>query len=258
MQLNHAHCYEAIKARDTRFDGIRPGAVARCKTAQDVRACLDFARRNGIPIHARSGGHSYAGWSTGPGLVIDVSPMNQVSVNAGSTVAAIGAGTKLIDIYNELAVHGRTLPGGSCPTVGIAGFALGGGISMLGRAYGLACDSLKQVEIVTAAGDILTCDARHHPDLYWACRGGGGGNFGIATSFQFQTQPLKNITTLSLEWDWALAAKAMKSWQKWGPNAPDEAWSNCRFHSNPKGPRPGVTVTIVFLGDAGDWTTRRC
>lgn len=240
------------KLFNTRFDDIRPSAVARCKTAQDVRACVDFARRGNIPIHVRSGGHSYAGWSTGPGLVIDVSPMNQVSVEAGSTLATIGAGAKLIDIYDALAAHGRTLPGGSCPTVGIAGFALGGGISMLGRAYGMTCDSLKQVEIVTAAGDILTCNTERHPELYWACRGGGGGNFGIATSFQFQTHPLRNITTLRLEWDWALASKVMKSWQTWGPNAPDEAWSNCRFHSNRTGPEPRVRITIVFLGDAAD------
>ena len=240
------------KLFNTRFDDIRPSAVARCKTAQDVRACLAFARRYNIPVHARSGRHSYAGWSTGPGLVIDVSPMNQVSLAAGSTVATIGAGAKLIDIYDGLAGQGRTLPGGSCPTVGIAGFALGGGISMLGRAYGLACDSLRQVEIVTAAGDILTCDAQRHADLYWACRGGGGGNFGIVTSFRFQTQPLRNITTLNLDWDWALAPKVMKAWQTWAPHAPDEAWSNCRFLTNRTGPAPGprVRILIVFLGDA--------
>ena len=239
------------KLFNTRFDSIRPSAVAHCKTVRDVRACVAFARRGNIPIHARSGRHSYAGWSTGPGLVIDVSQMNQVSLPAGSKVAAIGAGAKLIDIYDGLAAHGRTVPGGSCPTVGIAGFALGGGISMLGRAYGLACDSLRQVEIVTAAGEILTCDAERHPDLYWACRGGGGGNFGIVTSFRFQTQPLRNITTLNLDWDWAHAPKVMKAWQTWAPNAPNEAWSNCRFLTNRTGPAPGprVRITIVFLGD---------
>jgi len=237
---------------NTRFDAIRPSAVARCRTVRDVRACIAFARRNNIPLHTRSGRHSYAGWSTGPGLVVDVSPMNQVDLPAGSTIATIGAGAKLIDIYDGLAAHGRTLPGGSCPTVGIAGFALGGGISMLGRAYGLACDSIRQVEIVTAAGDVLTCDARHHADLFWACRGGGGGNFGIVTSFQFQTHPLTNITTLNLDWDWTHAPQVMKAWQTWAPTAPDAAWSNCRFLTNRTGPAPGprVRILIVFLGDA--------
>jgi hypothetical protein len=238
----------ARKLYNTRFDDIRPSAVARCNTAQDVRACLDFARRRGIPVHLRSGGHSYAGWSSGPGLVIDVSRMNQVRVDPASKLATIGAGAKLIDVYDGLAAHGRALPGGSCPTVGIAGLALGGGISVLGRAYGLTCDNLRQVEIVTANGDILSCDAQRHPDLFWACRGGGGGNFGVATSFQFQTHPLRNITTLTLDWDWAQASKVMTSWQTWGPNAPDEAWSYCRF-SNRTGQAPQVTVLIVFLGD---------
>ena len=237
------------KLFNTRFDHIRPSAVACCRTTRDVVACVDFSRRSNIPIHLRSGGHSYAGWSTGPGLVIDVSHMNQVSVDARTKIATIGAGAKLIDVYDGLAAHGRALPGGSCPTVGIAGLTLGGGISMLGRAYGLTCDNLRQVEIVTARGDILICDAQRHPDLYWACRGGGGGNFGIATAFQFQTHPLKRITTLKLEWDWLLASKVLKSWQTWGPNAPDEAWSNCRLNSNREGREPQVTVTIVFLGD---------
>jgi FAD/FMN-containing dehydrogenase len=237
------------KLYNTRFDHVRPRALAFCETAQDVRACVDFARRDGIPIHVRSGGHSYTGWSTGPGLVIDVSRMNQVSVDAGTKLATIGAGTKLIDVYDALAAQGRALPGGSCPTVGIAGLALGGGISMLGRAYGMTCDNLRQVEIVTAKGDILTCDAERHPDLFWACRGGGGGNFGIATSFRFQTHPLKRITTMMLTWDWALTPKVMKSWQTWGPNAPDEAWSNCRLASDRAGREPQIRVTIVFLGD---------
>ena len=238
------------KLFNSRFDDIRPSALARCKTVEDVRACLAFARRNSVPIHPRSGGHSYAGWSTGPGLVIDVSQMNEVTVAAGSTVATVGAGAQLIDVYDRLAAHGRTLPGGSCPTVGIAGFTLGGGISMLGRAYGLGCDSLTQVEVVTAGGDIVTCDAARHPDLFWACRGGGGGNFGIATSLQFRTQPLKNITTARLEWDWAFAARVIRSWQKWGPAAPDEAFSICGLRANPAGPEPGVRINIIFLGEA--------
>jgi FAD/FMN-containing dehydrogenase len=242
--------YETFrKLFNTRFDDIRPSAVARCTTVDDVRACVEFARRGNIPMHIRSGGHSYAGWSTGPGLVIDVSPMNRVDLAAGSTVATIGAGAKLIDVYDALAARGRTVPGGSCPTVGIAGFMMGGGISMLGRAYGMGCDSMQQVEIVTAAGEVLICDAVRHPDLFWACRGGGGGNFGIATSFRFQTQPLRNITRLRLDWDWVHALAVVKAWQAWGPNAPDELWSSCGLRSTPAGPAPTVRVNIVFLGD---------
>jgi FAD/FMN-containing dehydrogenase len=240
------------KLYHTRYDHIRPSAVARCQSAQDVRACIDFARRSGTPIHARSGGHSYAGWSTGPGLVIDVGPMNAVSVDPGTHIATIGAGAKLIDVYAALAAAGRTLPGGSCPTVGIAGLTLGGGISMLGRAYGMTCDNLRQLEIVTAAGDILTCDAQNNSDLFWASRGGGGGNFGIATQFKFQTHPLKNITTLLLEWDWQRATKVIQTWQQWAPVMPDPLWSYCRMASNRKGTAPQIFVLIVFIGNEAE------
>ncbi len=253
LLLPDAPAFEnARKLYQTRFDHVRPAAVARCRTAQDVKACVDFARRNGIAIHPRSGAHSYAGASTGPGLVIDVGPMNQVRVDAGTNVATIGAGTQLIDVYDRLAAAGRALPGGSCPTVGIAGLVLGGGISMLGRAYGMTCDNLREVEIVTAAGEILTCDAGRHPDLFWACQGGGGGNFGIATAFRFETHPLKRITTLALEWDWAEMPKVLKSWQAWGPKAPDALWSNCRIASSRTAKGSPVRTTIVFLGNEAE------
>ena len=244
----------ARKLYNTRFDHIRPSAVAFCKTPQDVRECIDFARSSKTPIHTRSGGHSYAGWSTGPGLVIDVSRMNQVSVDTGSNIATIGAGAKLIDVYDGLAAKGRTLPGGSCPTVGIAGITLGGGISMLGRAYGMTCDNLLEAQIVTAKGEVLTCDKDRHPDLFWACRGGGGGNFGIATSLRFQTHPLKNITTLLMEWDWAHATKVIQSWQTWAPTMPDAAWSYCRMASNPRGEKQQIFVLIVFVGSEAELT----
>jgi FAD/FMN-containing dehydrogenase len=242
----------ARKLYNTRFDHIRPSAVALCQSAQDVRASIDFARASNTPIHMRSGGHSYTGWSTGPGLVIDVSAMNQISVDPATHIATIGAGAKLIDVYDRLAAAGRTLPGGSCPTVGIAGLTLGGGISMLGRAYGMTCDNLREVEIVTAKGEILTCNAESHPDLFWASRGGGGGNFGIATQFKFQTHPLKNITTLLLEWDWQHATRVIQSWQKWGPTAPDALWSYCRMASNKKGANPQIFVLIVFIGSEAE------
>jgi FAD/FMN-containing dehydrogenase len=253
LLLPDAAAFEnARKLYQTRFDHIRPMAVARCRTARDVKACVDFARRGGIPIHVRSGGHHYAGWSTGPGLLVDVGPMNQVRVEAGTNLATIGAGTQLIDVYDQLAAQGRALPGGSCPTVGIAGLTLGGGISMLGRAYGMTCDNLRAVEIVTAAGEILTCDAETHPDLFWACRGGGGGNFGIATTFRFQTHPLQRITTLALEWDWAVMPQVLKSWQVWGPRAPDALWSNCGIASSRTAKASRVGITIVFLGSEAE------
>ena len=137
---------------DPRFDSLRPAGIAYCRNPHDVSTCLAFARRYRVPVAARCGGHSYAGWSSTSGLIVDVTRMAGVSVS-GST-ATVGAGTRLIDFYNGLAAHGRAVPGGSCPTVGISGLTLGGGIGVVGRAYGLTCDNVKSMQIVTADGQV--------------------------------------------------------------------------------------------------------
>ncbi|MEV0617020.1 FAD-binding oxidoreductase [Nonomuraea sp. NPDC050404] len=215
------------------YDRIRPQAVAYCTNAADVSACLTFARGNGVPITSRSGGHSYAGWSTGTGLVIDVSRMSSVSYAGGRAV--IGAGAKLIDVYDRLSRHGVSIPAGTCPTVGIAGLALGGGIGVLSRKYGLTCDSLESVRLVTADGRTLTCDAQHNAGLYWACSGGGGGNFGVAVSFTFRTHPATDLSVFFLRWPWARARAAVRAWQSWAPGAPDELWSSLHLTRSASG-----------------------
>ncbi|MHB8631054.1 MAG: FAD-binding oxidoreductase, partial [Candidatus Limnocylindria bacterium] len=172
---------------NTRFDGLRPQAIARCASVADVQACIEFARRNGIAIAARSGGHSYGGWSGGPGLVVDVAGLASIDVR-GDT-AAIGAGVRLADAYAAVGARGRGIAAGSCPTVGIAGLTLGGGLGVLSRAWGLTCDSVVSVDLVTADGTVRTADAQRDPELFWALRGGGGGNFGIVTSFTLRTRP---------------------------------------------------------------------
>ena len=120
---------------DPRFDGQRPAGIAYVKNAHDVSTCLAFVRKFGVPFAARSGGHSYAGWSGTNGLIIDVSDLKTVAVTG--TTATVGAGARLIDFYHGLAAKGRAVPGGSCPTVGIAGLTLGGGVGVTARAYGL-------------------------------------------------------------------------------------------------------------------------
>ena len=185
-------------------------AIAQCRSAGDVQRCLSFARDADMPVAARSGGHSYAAYSSCPGLVIDVTNLDTVSVGGGG-LATVGAGTILIDVYTQLAAAGRLLPGGSCPTVGIAGLALGGGIGVFARAYGLTCDQLQSVELVTADGTVHRCGPNQDEDLYWACRGGGGGNFGVVTSFAFRTQPIPEaITLFTLEWPWGAADEVLE------------------------------------------------
>ena len=208
-----------------RFDGTHPMAVVYCESAADVSRTILWARLSKVPIAARSGGHSYAGYSTTPGVVIDVSRLASITVNAASGTVGIGAGARLMDVYRELAARGLTIPAGSCPSVGIAGLALGGGVGFAGRKLGLTCDNLRSFTMVTADGVVRPCNAQRNPDLFWACRGGGGGNFGVATRFTFTTHPVSTATIFRAGWSWSDAARVVDAWQRWAPNAPDELFS---------------------------------
>src|ERR1700761_7193115 len=237
---------------DPRFDGQHPAGIAYVKNAHDVSTCLAFVRTFGVPFAARSGGHSYAGWSGSSGLIIDVSDLKTVAVSG--TTATVGAGTRLIDFYSGLAAKGRAVPGGSCPTVGIAGVTLGGGNGVMSRADGLTCDNLESLQIVTANGAVLTAtaDASEHGDLFWACRGGGGGNFGVVTSFTFRTVPAPEPVLFSLACACSKAAQVVAAWQSWAPHAPDAMWSNLHLAAAPGGATPAVQVGGCYLGSDGD------
>jgi FAD/FMN-containing dehydrogenase len=216
---------------DPRFDTARPAAVAYCATPLDVQRTVDFARAHGVRPIPRCGGHSYGGYSTGSGLVIDVTRMSSVKVAKGKGTVEVGAGTRLIDLYNSVSKAGVLVPGGSCPTVGISGLALGGGIGVLGRKYGLTCDAIQRLEIVTAEGKLLRCDGASHADLYWASRGGGGGNFGVVTAFTFTAHPSSELTLFTVDWPWAAAGEALGGWIEWLGSAPDEVWANFQLLS---------------------------
>jgi hypothetical protein len=237
---------------DPRFDGQRPAGIAFVKSAHDVSTCLAFVRKFKIPFAARSGGHSYAGWSGSTGLIIDVSNLKTVAVSG--TTAVTGAGARLIDFYHALAAKGRAVPGGSCPTVGIAGLTLGGGIGVTARAHGLTCDSLESLQIVTANGAVLTAtaDPKQHSDLFWACQGGGGGNFGVVTSFTFRTTAAPSPCLFFMSWPWSQAARVIAAWQSWAPHAPDALWSNLHLSARPGGSTPAITVGGTYLGSVKD------
>ncbi|WP_406421153.1 FAD-binding oxidoreductase [Streptomyces sp. NBC_00873] len=233
---------------NTRFDGQKPAAVAYVRHAADIRECLAFARRSSTPVSIRSGGHSYAGWSSGNGrLVIDVSSLSRVDRDG-----TVGAGAKLIDVYRGLARHGLTVPGGSCPTVGISGLTLGGGHGVASRAYGLTCDSLTAATLVTADGKTVTADAKHHPDLFWALRGAGNGNFGVVTELTFRTRPAPQTVTAYMSWPWSRARSVIAAWQEWGPDQPDEIWSSAHLAAGPGGGNPTASVVAFSLGTYGD------
>ena len=169
-----------------RYSGTLPQGVARCTSAEDIAAALGWAREQGIPLVVRSGGHSYAGFSTTNGLMIDTTKMKSVELNPDGTVT-LGGGALNQDLYDKLRANNLAITHGRCPTVGAAGFLLGGGIGFSMRMNGYASDSLASTHIVLADGSQVDADANNHTDLFWACRGGGGGNFGVNTSFTVKT-----------------------------------------------------------------------
>ena len=228
------------------FDSLVPAGVAYCKSNADVAACISFVSRFSLGVRARSGGHSYGGWSsvTG-GLIIDVSEMN--SMRFGADTVTVGTGIDLINFYGGLAARGRAVPGGSCPTVGIAGLTLGGGVGVLSRIYGLTSDNLRSLDIVIADGSTVTCNSGSNKGLYWASRGGGGGNFGVATSFTFGTHNLSSVVLFALGWPWSQASRVVNAWQSWAPHEPDALWSNMHLSAAFGGP-PSIGVGGSYVG----------
>ncbi|HVB51634.1 MAG TPA: FAD-binding oxidoreductase [Acidimicrobiales bacterium] len=216
---------------NSKFVNPHPAAIAYCSSAEDVKRCVDFVASHEVDVAARSGGHSYGGYSSCDGLVIDVSRLDWVKVDTKANVAKVGAGARMIDVYNAIGSRNRLLPGGSCPSVGVAGLTLGGGVGVFGRKFGLTSDNLRSAKFVTAAGEHLSVDPSSHPSLLWACRGGGGGNFGIVTSFEFDVHPMPQVTLFSLQYPWEAAANVLEAWQHWITLMPDELWSNCQLLS---------------------------
>jgi FAD/FMN-containing dehydrogenase len=201
--------YETVrKPPMVRFENVRPAAIVLCERPADVAEAIALARRFGLQMATRSGGHSVAGRSSTGGLLIDVTPMCSVSVAGG--VATVGAGVRLGTLYDALQEHGLTIPAGCGSAVGIAGLTLGGGLGILGRKYGLTCDQLRRAEVVMADGRVVVCDEHAEEELFWALRGAGGGNFGVVTSLVFDTVPAAPATAFHLGWPFARAAAAVE------------------------------------------------
>jgi FAD/FMN-containing dehydrogenase len=233
---------------NTRFDGVKPRAVVFCASLLDVERTVHWARKHELHIVPRGGRHSYGGYSTTSGIVVDVSRLNRISVDRHRR-AAIGGGARLIDVYDRLWQRGLTVPAGTCPTVGIAGLALGGGIGFAARKFGLTCDNLVEAILVLASGRAVVCDARERPDLFWALRGGGGGNFGIVTRLVFRTHPVDKVATYSLEWPWPAARRVVAAWQRLAPHAPDGLFSVLNLTAA-GGAAPRITSAGQFFGAA--------
>jgi FAD/FMN-containing dehydrogenase len=206
--------YDQARLSDfTQFDHIRPQAAAFCETTQDVQAVLRFARDNDLHTAVRSGGHSFAGYSTTNGLILDVSRLNQIGF--GTSTVSLGPGTQQIDALAAAAPRGVSLVGGLCPTVCAGGFLQGGGIGWATRKFGMGADRVVAAEVVLADGRVVQASEHQHPDLFWALRGGGGGNFGVVTGYQVRPVQAPRMVNYNLTWPWEKATAVLAAWQHW-------------------------------------------
>ena len=215
----------------------RPALIARCTGVADVIEAVNFARTHNLLVAVRGGGHNVGGTaSCDGGIMIDLSLMNGIHIDAKAKTARVQGGATLGDMDRETQVFGLATPGGNVSTTGVAGLTLGGGIGHLRRKYGLAIDNLLSVDIVTADGNVLTANKDENSDLFWGVRG-GGGNFGIVTSFEFQLHPVGPMVTLCAPWYPVDNAKELLTkWAAFMEDAPEEFSSLALFWTVPAVP----------------------
>ncbi|QUQ65167.1 FAD-dependent oxidoreductase [Kutzneria sp. CA-103260] len=231
-----------------RFAATVPAGVVSVASVVDVQRAIAWARELGVGVAVRGGGHSYAGYSVGPGLVIDLGPLNTVSANASTGLVTAGGGASMSDVYAAIEPCEMAFALGNGATVGIGGLTLGGGVGATSRVHGITADALVATTLVTADGEVLRCSADENPDLFWACRGGGGGNFGVNVSFTFQAQPVTDCATYVLLWHMEDAEKVFSVVQRTMRSAPDAFAA--RVGVSTTGPDAVVSCIGQHLGSA--------
>jgi FAD/FMN-containing dehydrogenase len=239
------------------YTDVRPPGIVQPANTKDVSRTIRWARVEGIPTVARSGGHSYAGYSTtSTGVVVDLSTLATIDLDPDAGIATIGAGAALGDVDDATTPSGFVVPAGRCRPVGIAGLLLGGGFGFNSRPFGLTSDNLVSTELVTADGTHLTVDGDRHPDLDWALRGGGGGNFGINTSFRVHAHPVGAAASYSLTWtDPDAFVPAWSALQDLTADAPDGFSLHLGITvERPSSGSPGTAVQVIgqYLGTADE------
>lgn len=226
---------EARKVHNAMIDR-RPAMIAYCQDVADVRACVNFGRENSLAVSVRDGGHGVAGHAVcDDGIVIDMSRMKGVWVDAAKRIVRVQGGCTWGDVDHATHAFGLATPGGIVSTTGVAGLALGGGIGHLTRRCGLSCDNLISADIVTADGSLLTASEHENPDLYWAIRG-GGGNFGVATSLEFRLHPVREVYAGLIFWHPDAAPDVLSFYGDFITQAPEELNGILAFTVVPPGP----------------------
>jgi FAD/FMN-containing dehydrogenase len=214
----------------------RPALIARCASPSDVIQVANFARERQLLTAVRCGGHSASGKSTcDGGIVIDLSPMQSVRVDPVAKVARVEGGALLRHLDRETRAFGLVTTAGTVSHTGVGGLTLGGGLGRVGRRFGLACDNLRSVDVVTAAGKLVTASETENADLLWGLRG-GGGNFGVATSFEFALHPMDPMVLAGdLAWPYARAREVMRFYAEFSASAPDELNTDLSTFTTPDG-----------------------
>jgi FAD/FMN-containing dehydrogenase len=231
------------------FNGMierRPALIVRCAAVEDVMAAINLAVDANIPVAVRGGGHGVTGNALcDGGLVIDLSAMKRIRVDPDSRTARAEGGATWGDFDRETQAFGLATTGGIVPRTGIAGLTLGGGIGYLNRKYGLACDNLLSADVVSADGRLLRASNEENADLFWALRG-GGGNFGVVTSFEYQTHPVGPVLAGELIYPLSEAKKVLRFYRDWSEAAPDEVRADATLLTGPEG--PVLDVILCYCG----------
>ena len=242
--------YDAARAIHNGLVDKRPALIVRCRTTADVVAALEFARRAGLEVSVRGGGHNVAGRAvTDGGLMISLADMKDVAVDPERATATAQGGVTWGELNDATAAHGLAVTGGVVSTTGIAGYTLGGGLGWLMAKHGLAADNLLAVELVTADGEVLEVDAGSHPDLFWALRG-GGGNFGVATSFTYRLHPVGIVTGGLIAHPIEAAPELLRFYRDAVADAPDDLTVFAGLVHAPDGSGAKLAALVVF--HAGD------
>jgi FAD/FMN-containing dehydrogenase len=251
---------DAVASANGRYLSTRPMAAALCADEQDVVTCVDWARRYDVQPVGRTGGHSYAGFSTTTGLIVDMGRLNAVSIDRDNGTATVGGGALNANVFSAAMGGPLFLPVGTCLGVGVGGLTLGGGIGYTTHWQGLTCDHLRTSRIVTASGEALDLPDRQHGDLFWACRGGAGGSFGLNTEFVFDLAevPKQNVTFYRFDWRGADAATGVfTTFDDILATAPPELNAVAQAQAVPvgsQGPREAITTFCrgQYIGPSGD------
>ncbi|QUR65802.1 FAD-binding oxidoreductase [Mycobacterium spongiae] len=230
---------------NTNYNGSTPAVIVTATSQADVQRAMAFAAAHNLKVAPRSGGHSYVGASTANGtMVLDLRQLaGGIRYDEASNRVTVTPATGLYALHEALAAAGRGIPTGTCPTVGTAGHALGGGLGANSRHAGLLCDALTSASVVLPSGKAVTASAGSHPDLLWALRGGGGGNFGVTTALTFATFPITDLDVVNLNFPPQSFAQVLVGWQKWLRTADRNSWALADSTVDPMGTHCRILAT---------------